>query len=292
MAQEGLEVMLCMPTIGHYLASTQYDNVIAVRTSTDYVNHQRGQVAMLHHLEEFQRALNSPQRNLRQNLLLSFLAWAVGLAPSYDVFITNQHHSEGFAEPDAPRQALAGRSPLVSSVLAISWTRWTGRWSAASLFPMGHWPNRTTPHPVVTTLQSDATAFYTTTSISGYRWTYVALFNLAEDTREYQLDLRPFLRGAESVVYDYRAKEQVAESQLLSGLAGEPVWRVPVLGHSAPGKRVVPPGLSGQICHDVRSPGPEGGYGSGRRYPRDGSAVADALTPLPSSRQATDSVPP
>lgn len=73
----------------------------------------------------------------------------------------------------------------------------------------------------MTTLQSDATAFYTTTSISGYRWTYVALFNLAEDTREYQLDLRPFLRGAESVVYDYRAKEQVAESQLLSGLAGE-----------------------------------------------------------------------
>src|SRR5262249_54080006 len=124
--------------------------------------------------------------------------------------------------PMPPDRPWPGRSPRASSGLAISWTRRTGRWSAASRFPMGHWPSQTTPpHPVVSTLQSDATAFYTTTSISGYRWTYVVLFNLAEDTREYQLDLRPFLRGAASVVYDYRAGEQVAESQLLSGFAGE-----------------------------------------------------------------------
>ena len=77
------------------------------------------------------------------------------------------------------------------------------------------------PYPVSATLQSDATAFYTTTSISGYRWIYVALFNLSEDKREYHLDPRPFLRGTESVVYDYMVGEQVAESQLMPGLAGE-----------------------------------------------------------------------
>jgi hypothetical protein len=221
MAQEGLEVMLCMPTIGHYLASTQYENVIAVRTSTDYVNHQRGQVAMLHHLEEFQRALNSPQRNLRQNLLLSFLAWAVGLAPSYDVFLTNQHHPEGFAEPDAPRQALA--RALSAGIVGIG-----DKLGQVDREIVDHlaFPDGTLaqpdhpPHPVVATLQSEATAFYTTTSISGYRWTYVALFNLAEDTRAYQLDLRPFLQGTASVVYDYGAGEPVAASQLLAGLAG------------------------------------------------------------------------
>jgi hypothetical protein len=177
---------------------------------------------MLHHLEEFQRALNSPQRNLRQNLLLSFLAWAVGLAPSYDVFITNQHHPEGFAEPDAPRQALA--RALSAGIIGIG-----DKLDQVDRGIVGRlaYPDGTLaqpdhpPHPVVTTLQSDATAFYTTTSISGYRWTYVALFNLVEDTREYQLDLRPFLGGTESVVYDYRAGEHVAESQLLSGLAGE-----------------------------------------------------------------------
>ena len=96
-----------MPTIGHYLASTRYDNVIAVRTSTDYVNHQRDRWRCCATWKSSGDLLNSPQRNLRQNLLLSFLAGAVGLAPSYDVFITNQHHPEGFAEPDAPRQALA-----------------------------------------------------------------------------------------------------------------------------------------------------------------------------------------
>ena len=221
MAQEGLEVMLCMPTIGHYLASTQYENVIAVRTSTDYVNHQRGQVAMLHHLEEFQRALNSPERNLRQNLLLSFLAGAVGLAPSYDVFITNQHHPEGFAEPDASRQALA--RALSAGIVGIGdkLDQVDREMVDRLAFPDGTLaqPDHP-PHPVVPTLQSDATAFYTTTSISGYRWTYVALFNLAEDTREYQLDLRPFLWGAASVVYDYRAGAPVAEAQLRAGLAG------------------------------------------------------------------------
>src|SRR5262249_26026181 len=50
---------------------------------------------------------------------------------------------------------------------------------------------------------------------------YVALFNLAEDKRAYHLDLRPFLRGTKSVVYDYMAGEQVAEAQLMPGLAGE-----------------------------------------------------------------------
>jgi hypothetical protein len=222
MAQEGLEVMLCMPTIGHYLASTRYDNVIAIRTSTDYVNHQRGQVEMLRHLEEFRRALNSPERNLRQNLLLSFLAGAVGLAPSYDVFITNQQHPEGFAEPDAPRQALA--RALSAGIVGIGDKLdqvdrgIVGRlaFSDGTLSQPDH-----PPHPVVTTLQSDATAFYTTTAIGDYRWTYVALFNLAEETREYDLDLGSFLRGTECVVYDYMAGETVAESQLMPGLAGE-----------------------------------------------------------------------
>ena len=30
MAGEGLDVMLCMPTVGHYLAAAGHDNVIAV----------------------------------------------------------------------------------------------------------------------------------------------------------------------------------------------------------------------------------------------------------------------
>src|SRR5713101_3346472 len=194
MAREGLDVMLCMPTVGHYLAAAGHDNVIAVRTSTDYVNHQRGQLELLGRALEEYSIPNSPLHNLRQNLLLSLLAGAVGLAPSYDVFITNQHHPEGFAEPEAPREALlralsAGIVGIGDKLDQVDWGI-VGRLA----FPDGtlSQPDHP-PYPVGTTLQSDATAFYTTTSISGYRWTYVALFNLAEDKREYHLDLKPFL---------------------------------------------------------------------------------------------------
>ena len=50
---------------------------------------------------------NTRNHNLRKNLLLSLLAGAMDLSPSYDVFITAGNHPEGFAEPDAPLQALA-----------------------------------------------------------------------------------------------------------------------------------------------------------------------------------------
>ena len=98
MAEQGLVVMLCMPTIGHYLASAAHDNVVAVRTSTDYVNHQPGQLELLSRLKEY-RSRFSPQRNLRQNLMLSFLAGALGLAPSHDVFITSRDHPRGIRQP-------------------------------------------------------------------------------------------------------------------------------------------------------------------------------------------------
>ena len=46
-SDEDMSVMMCMPTIGHYLASTRHQNIIAVRTHTDYMNHQSNQVEAL-----------------------------------------------------------------------------------------------------------------------------------------------------------------------------------------------------------------------------------------------------
>ena len=97
-----------MPTVGHYLASAAHENVIAVCTSTDYVNHQPGQLEILSRDIDEYRIPNTSEKNLRQNLMLSLLAGALGLAPSYDVFITNREHPEGFAEPEADKQALVG----------------------------------------------------------------------------------------------------------------------------------------------------------------------------------------
>ena len=215
-AGKGLDVMLCMPTVGHYLASAGHDNVIAVRTSTDYVNHQRGQLEMLgRHLEEY-RSPNSPLHNLRQNLLLSLLAGAVGLAPSYDVFITNQHHPEGFAEPAAPREALL--RALSAGIVGIGDK--LGCVDKAVVerlaFPDGTLaqPDHP-PYPVVSTLQSDMLAFYTTTTVGDFRWTYLALLNLSEEEKEYSLDLQPFLEDKETLVYDYLAGQRVVEQQLV-----------------------------------------------------------------------------
>ena len=219
MAEAGLEVMLCMPTVGHYLASTQHDNVIAVRTSTDYVNHQVGQLAHLGRYIAEYRSPNTPQRNLRQNLLLSLLAGALGLAPSYDVFITNKEHPEGFAEPDAEMQALA-RS-LSGGVVGIGDKAGfvDGNIIDRLAFPDGtlSQPDHP-PVPLASTLGSDVMAFYTTTTIDGFRWTYLALFNLADAESPYQVDLQPFLEDGGSPAYDYFAQRVVQEGRLAGSL--------------------------------------------------------------------------
>ena len=211
MAEQGLDVMLCMPTMGHYLASAAHENVVAVRTSTDYVNHQPGQLELLSRLDEYRSGF-SPQRNLRQNLMLSFLAGALGLAPSYDVFISNREHPEGFANPHADRDALmralsAGIVGLGDKLGCLD-REVVGKLA----FPDGDLAQPDHPlYPVASSLQSDVPAFYTESLVGGYRWTYLVLANLTEDVAEYRLDLEPLLEGDDNLVYDYHAGEVVTD---------------------------------------------------------------------------------
>jgi hypothetical protein len=217
MGQQGLDVMLCMPTVGHYLASTAYPNVNSVRTSTDYVNHQPGQLEILSRTVEEYRIPNTSQHNLRQNLLLSLLAGALGLAPSYDVFITNRDHPEGFAEPEAAKQALA--RALSSGIVGIGDKVGEADKSIVDrlAFPDGTLPQPDhPPYPIVDTLSSLVPAFYTTTSIDDLCWTYIALYNLSESEGEYRLDLRPFLRETDGIIYDY-LNRQFINSAVLEG---------------------------------------------------------------------------
>jgi len=210
MAEQGLDVMMCMPTVGHYLASVAYDNVVAVRTSTDFVNHQEGQLELLANMDEY-RTRFSPQRNLKQNLMLSFLAGAVGLAPSHDVFISNREHPEGFANPYAQRDALV--RALSAGVVAVGDRAGHIDQEIVSrlAFPDGTLaqPDHP-PYPVVSTLHSDVPAFYTSTQVGNFRWTYLTLFNLSEKTADYSFDLETFLAGEDLLVFDYHAGEIVA----------------------------------------------------------------------------------
>ena len=227
MGDEDLDVMLCMPTIGHYLASTAYDNVVAVRTSTDYVNHQTRQVDMLSHLAEYRSSFPAG-RNLRQNLLLSFLAGVLGLAPSYDVFITNKDHPEGFADTNAGQEALA--RALSAGIVGFGDKIGHADKDIVNrlAFPDGRLaPPDHPPYPLATTIQTAVPAFYTTTTIDGFIWTYVSVWNLSEEQQEYSVDLEPLLKDGD-LVYDF-VNEAVVPERVLSGRAEPGLARYLVL---------------------------------------------------------------
>jgi len=230
MSGEDLDVMLCMPTIGHYLASTAYDNVVAVRTSIDYVNHQAGQAEMLSHQTEYQ-SIFPAGRNLRQNLFLSFLAGALGLAPSHDVFITNKDHPEGFADAKAEEEALA-RALSAGIVGFGDKIGHVDKEIVGKLaFPDGRLaqPDHP-PYPLVETMQSSVPTFYATTTINGFTWTYVSVWNVSEESQEYSVDLGPLLKDGD-LVYDFTAESVVTEI-LLSGHAEPGLARYLVLAPS------------------------------------------------------------
>ncbi|MDA0263939.1 MAG: hypothetical protein O3A93_06045 [Chloroflexi bacterium] len=217
MAAEELDVMLCMPTIGHYLASAAYENVVAVRTSTDYVNHKPRQAEMLSHLSEY-RSIFPAGRNFRQNLFLSFLAGVLGLAPSHDVFISNQDHPEGFEESDAEQEALA----RALSAGIVGFGDKVGHADKSVIdklaFPDGRLaqPDHP-PYPLASTILSSVPAFYSTTTIGGFTWTYVIVWNLTDEPLDYSVDLGPLMKDGD-LMYDF-FDEAVLSGQVLSGRA-------------------------------------------------------------------------
>ncbi|PKB73002.1 MAG: hypothetical protein BZY75_04065 [SAR202 cluster bacterium Io17-Chloro-G7] len=238
MAEHGLDIMLCMPTVGHYLASVAYDNVVGVRTSTDFVNHQEGQLELLAYIDEY-RTHFSPQRNLKQNLMMSFLAGAVGLAPSHDVFISNREHPEGFSNPYAQRDAISralsagivGLGDKVGHIDQEIVSRLA--FSDGSLAQPDH-----PQYPVVSTLHSDVQAFYTSTRLGEFRWTYLNLYNLSENAADYSFDLGPFVSEEDLLVFDYHAQETVV-GPVISGTAESGAGRYLILVPRVSGLRIL-----------------------------------------------------
>ena len=204
--EQDMSMMMCMPTIGHYLASTSHQNVIAVRTHTDYLNHQVNQMEALRVKGQSRFSL-SLQRSIRQNVLLSFLAHALGLRPSYDVFLTNADHPEGYAEPNAEYEALL--RAMSAGVIAVGDKvgHIDRRVVEKLCFPDGRTsgPDHP-PHPVIRTLQSDVLAFYTTTTVGETSWIYLAAFNVGDVTAHYELDAHDLCDSGEIAVYDYFAR--------------------------------------------------------------------------------------
>ena len=204
-AKRDMALMMCMPTIGHYLASTAHRNVVAVRTHTDYMNHQERQVETLQARGLLRNDLPL-QRSIRQNVLLSLLAHVLGLRPSYDVFLTNKAHPEGFGDPNADTEALL--RAMSAGVIAIGdKAGFVDKEIVRRLcFPDGRISRPDHPPlPLVGTLQSDVLAFYTTTTVGALRWLYLAVFNVGERRAHYSLDTQELVGGSDVAVYDYFA---------------------------------------------------------------------------------------
>ena len=200
---QDMVMMMCMPTIGHYLASTRHQNIVAVRTHSDYLNHQEKQVEALRVTGQVRNFLPL-QQSIRHNVLLSLLARSLGLCPSFDVFLTNRAHPGGFAEPNSEYEALL--RAMSAGVIAVGDEMGfideeiIGR----LCFPDGRTSRPDHPPlPVVSTLQSDVLAFYTTTTIGAMKWVYLALFNIGEGEAHYELDVQRLTGIGDPTVYDY-----------------------------------------------------------------------------------------
>ena len=215
---QDMAMMMCMPTIGHYLASARHRNIVAVRTHSDYMNHQETQVETLRAAGQVRNSLPF-QESIRHNVLLSLLANALGLSPSYDVFLTNRAHPEGFGERNAQSEALL--RAMSAGVIAVGDK--VGLIDKEIInklcFPDGRIPRPDHPPlPVVSTLQSSVLAFYTTTTVGTSRWVYLAVFNIGDEEVHYDLDVRELAGIPEPVIYDYFAGKVLSSSVLAGGL--------------------------------------------------------------------------
>lgn len=203
---QDMVMMMCMPTVGHYLASTRHQNIVAVRTHSDYLNHQKNQVEALRHTGQIRNFLPF-QQSVRHNVLVSLLAHSLGLCPSFDVFLTNRTHPEGFSEPNAESEALL-RAMSAGVVAVGDKAGFIDKEIIGKLcFPDGRTSRPDHPPlPVVGTLQSEVLAFYTTTTVSAWKWIYLALFNIGEARARYELDISEIDGGNDGrAIYDYFA---------------------------------------------------------------------------------------
>ena len=144
------------------------------------------------------------------------------------MIITNKDHPEGFGDANAGEEALA----RALSAGIVGFGDKIGHVDKDIVdrlaFPDGRLaPPDHPPYPLAATMQSAAPAFYATTTIGGYTWTYTSVWNLSEETQEYSVDLGPLLKGGD-LVYDF-LNESVTQERVLSGHAGPGLARYVVL---------------------------------------------------------------
>ncbi len=193
-ADSGLDVLLCMQTMGMNFASTQYPNIISGRTHTDYLFTQPealAEAARRGH-PEFQAGYIPARELHRQNLLMGMVLYALGMMPFHDLFLTREHPRLGgaYSDEEAVLRALScgpvgiGDGPGMSDSVLIQ----------RLLLPDGTLAHPDhPPFPVMSTLNSDVQAFFTEHRAGEVHWGYLLLLNTTD--REAPFRIEPPLAG-------------------------------------------------------------------------------------------------
>jgi hypothetical protein len=199
----GLPLMLSVPTMGFLLSATAAPGVIAARSGEDYLVRHEQQLAML--LPEVRKKYEPvPYRDfIRGRFLMGWLLWCLGMYPFHDVFITNAQHPEGFAEPRAQDEALM-RALSCGPIGIGDKLGYVDEGIVGKLcFPDGELLKPDFPaRPRWAPLREGLLVAVAETALSAGTWTFLAVYNLTEETVDYRLDPEELGVG-KGVLYDY-----------------------------------------------------------------------------------------
>lgn len=196
---EGLDLLLCMQTMGMVLASTALPNALAARTAIDYLF---GQPEALETLAELGhpgfRNDATPLAGLRrQNLLMGSVIHALGLLPFHDLFLSSRHEGLGGAGPrtEAVLRALScgpigiGDGPGMTDVGLVS--------ALVSARGTLLQPDRS-PRPIPGTLGQDVEIYTTERHAGDAQWKYIVALNVGRRAASFRMPHDPH----ETVVWD------------------------------------------------------------------------------------------
>ncbi len=188
MADEGISVLTCMHTMGMVLGSTALPNVIAARSSIDYLFAQPEALDTLERLglSGFKDEATPLPVMRRQNLLVGFTYYALGLLPFYDLFLTRWHDDVGGISPkaEAVLRALScgpvgiGDGPGMTDVDLVR----TLVSASGDLLQPDH-----PPYPDAATLGQTIEIYRTEHKTNSATWNYVIVLNTTTDDQAFDV---------------------------------------------------------------------------------------------------------
>ncbi len=208
---------MCMQTMGMALASTSLPNAVCARSAIDYLFGQPEAFDTLDQLGHtgLRREALPAAAVWRQNLLVGFTLYALGLLPFHDVFLTAHHVGLGGTTPrsDAVLRALScgpvgiGDGPgRIDLGLVRSLIDGKGR-----LLRPDH-----PPSPDPSTLGGPVEAYRTEHVANEARWDYVVLLNTTDQTQRSALPADP----AGSVTWDM-LRQRIERQEAVALAPGE-----------------------------------------------------------------------